>query len=80
MNRLTMLAINDEGFVFDPYSGDSYLVNQTGLFILKALKDNSKDEDILNGICNEFDVSAEEVQTDIANFKDILAKLGLKPN
>lgn len=78
MNKLTMLAINDEGIAFDPGSGESYILNQTGLFILKAMKGHSKDEDIIKTVCNEFDVSSENAQTDIIDFKDTLAKLGLK--
>ena len=78
MNRLTMLAINDEGFVFDPCSGESYIVNSTGLSILKALKGNLKDEDILAVLCNEFDVITEDALADIADFKNSLEKLGFK--
>ena len=36
MQSCSRLALSDEGFVFDPSSGDSYLVNHSGLFILKA--------------------------------------------
>ncbi len=78
MNRLVKLAINDEGFVFDPGSGESYVVNPTGLFILKALKDDTKDDEIIKGLCAEFDVSDEDARTGIADFKDTLAKLGMK--
>ena len=78
MNRLTMLAINDEGFVFDPCSGESYIVNSTGLSILKALKGTLKDEDILVVLCNEFDVITEDALADIADFKNSLEKLGFK--
>lgn len=78
MNRLTTLAVNDEGFVFDPCSGESYILNQTGLFILKALKSDTGDENIINNLCNEFDVVKEDAMTDLADFKDSIFKLGLK--
>ncbi|GEM_PF-154455 len=37
-NQLSMLAISDTGFVFDPRTGHSYAVNATGLLLLKCLK------------------------------------------
>jgi methyltransferase-like protein len=78
MSRLTKLAINDEGFIFDPSHGDSYVVNDTGLFILNALKGKADDQDIVKGICRKFEVSVEEAEADLADFKDSLEKLGLK--
>ena len=39
MGKLERLAISDEGFIFDPESGNSYTVNGTALFILRLLKE-----------------------------------------
>ena len=43
MSRLNRLAINDEGFIFDPETGNSFTVNGTGLFIIKLLKEFTDD-------------------------------------
>jgi len=64
--------------VFDPGNGESYVVNQTGLFVLNALKGGKKDDEILKGLCAEFEISAEDARTDLADFRDTLSKLGLK--
>ena len=37
MSRLSRLALNEEGFVFDPATGDSFLANHCGLLIIRAL-------------------------------------------
>ena len=37
--KLPNLAINHDGFVFDPSTGDSYVMNPTGLAILQGLQD-----------------------------------------
>ena len=68
MERVKQLAINDEGFVFDPLTGDSFTVNQTGLFILKKLKEGKKGEEILQEMVEEFEVSPEEAERDLIDF------------
>ena len=47
MGKLERLAINDEGFIFDPETGNSYTVNKTGLFIIKLLKEGKNEEEIV---------------------------------
>ena len=68
MNRLSQLAINDEGFIFDPSTGESFTVNNTGLFILKNLKEGKSQEEIIEGLTEEFEVSAEEAERDYVDF------------
>ncbi len=68
MNRLKNLAINDEGFIFDPITGESFTVNKTGLFILKALKDGFSENELAEKLSKNFDVSFEEAQRDVIDF------------
>ena len=42
MGYLQQLAISDDGFIFDPTSGQSFTVSDTGLFILKGLKQGNR--------------------------------------
>ncbi|MFA7409794.1 MAG: hypothetical protein WCY83_06175 [Bacteroidales bacterium] len=37
------LRISDQGVVFDPSTGESFTVNETGLAILKSLRGNRTD-------------------------------------
>ena len=68
MKRLSQLAINEEGFVFDPLTGESFTVNQTGLLILKDLKEGKSQEEIINDITENFEVSQEEAERDLIDF------------
>lgn len=38
LHRLKDLAVSESGFVFDPYSGETFNVNPTGRVILDALR------------------------------------------
>ena len=77
MNKLNRLAINDEGFIFDPETGSSFTVNQTGLFILKLLKEGKSQEEIVEALTQEFDVSREEAARDLIDFLEQLRLNGL---
>lgn len=72
MNRLNQLAINDEGFVFDPTNGESFTTNATGLFILQQLKTDKPTDDIANELAEAFEVTLEEAQRDVMDFVDHL--------
>ena len=72
MNRLKNLAINDEGFIFDPITGESFTANRTGLFILKGLKDGLPENEIAQKLSQNFDVSFDEAQRDVLDFLEKL--------
>ena len=77
MQKLAHLAINDEGFVFDPTSGDSFQVSQTGLLILGGLKAGKADEEIAHALEEKYEVSLEDAQRDVADFRASLRNLNL---
>ncbi|WP_457622050.1 HPr-rel-A system PqqD family peptide chaperone [Persephonella sp.] len=68
MDRISQLAINEEGFVFDPLTGESYTVNQTGLLILKRLKEGKSEEEIIKEVTENFEISREEAERDFTDF------------
>jgi len=72
MNKLKQLAINEEGFVFDPTTGNSYVVNQTGLFILKKLREGLNDEGIIKALTEEFEVDENTARRDFYDFLEQL--------
>ncbi|TCK06319.1 HPr-rel-A system PqqD family peptide chaperone [Phorcysia thermohydrogeniphila] len=77
MSRLNRLAINDEGFIFDPETGNSFTVNGTGLFIIKLLKEGKGEEEILSALMEEYDVSEDEARRDLLDFIEQLRVLGI---
>jgi hypothetical protein len=47
MNIRKNIAISENGFIFNPLTGDSFSVNETGLFILQKLKEGETRETIM---------------------------------
>jgi len=54
--RLHALAINSDGFVFDPQSGQSFNINGTGLRALHLMRDTRSLERSCAGLCRQYDV------------------------
>jgi len=69
--------MSKEGFIFDPETGNSYTVNQTGLFILELLKEGKSQDEIVDALTKEFEVSPEEAQRDLIDFLEQLRLFGL---
>ncbi len=72
MNRLHQLAINEEGFVFDPTTGESFTTNQTGLAILKGLRGDQIVSKIAEGLTEQFEVTIDQAERDVTDFIDHL--------
>ncbi len=77
MQRLHQLALSDEGFVFDPQTGDSFQVSETGIAVLHALKAGRSDEETAQQLITDFEVSLEEARRDCADFRVQLKNFGL---
>jgi len=77
MQKLSQLAINAEGFVFNPATGDSFQVSQTGLDILQGLRDGRTDEEIVRKLSDAYAVALEDARRDLADFRGSLKSLGL---
>lgn len=77
MSRLQHLAINKDGFVFDPNSGESFTTNETGLAILEAMIEGKATQDIVGALLDTFDVTPADAQRDVMDFVDQLQTLRL---
>jgi len=68
MNKLARLAINDEGFIFDPVTGNSFTTNRVGLWILKQLKEGKEPMQIWQEMTARFEVDPETAERDLTDF------------
>ncbi len=68
MNKLARLAINDEGFIFDPVTGNSFTTNRVGLWILKQLKEGKEPTQIWQEMTARFEVDPETAERDLTDF------------
>ena len=77
MKKLAKLAVSDEGFVFDPTTGDSYLMNRVGTAIVRGLQQGRTDDEVVQDILQEFDCTEEKATRDVADFTDRLKSMHL---
>ncbi len=77
--RLKDLAISESGFLFDPYSGATFTLNNTGKLILQLLTEGKRIEEIESALKERFEVGGEDVQSDIYEFLSLLKENHLLP-
>ena len=65
---LERLAVSESGFVFDPVSGHSFSVNETGLEILRNLLVSRKLDSLREQLVQEYDVDETTLERDLLEF------------
>jgi len=71
---LKRLAINDSGFVFDPVSGRSFTVNESGVALLKLMMDEHSVPAIIKKLSEQWDVEPRQAERDLLEFVAELRK------
>lgn len=66
--RLARLAVNEEGFVFDPQTGESFTVNPSARLIIKALAAGREQSRIADELEQHFAIRHSEAQSDVRDF------------
>lgn len=77
MSRLESLALNDQGFVFDPATGNSFTLNSSGMLLMKGLREGLDEGALADRLVATFAIPEEEAKSDVADFNRQLARLGL---
>lgn len=62
------IATSEAGFVFNPGTGDSFSVNQTGAEILALIKQEVSPEEIIRILTEKFEVEADSAEKDLDDF------------
>ncbi len=68
----TSIATSENGFIFNPATGDSFVANPLAAEILLLLKENQASADIKTTILARYDVSAARLEAD---WDDLVAQL-----
>ncbi len=76
-SKLQNLAMNDNGFIFDPNTGYSYTSNETGLYILKEMAAGKDKAAIREQIMADYDVSEDNFNSDYEHYLMMLGALSL---
>jgi len=71
------IAISDNGFLFNPATGESFSVNSTGTEMLNLIKDG-KDLDQIKAIfINKYEIDANTIEKDYQEFIDLVKQHNL---
>lgn len=62
------IATSDEGFIFNPGTGDSFSTNAIGAEIIKLLKEDKPTETIIEAICAKYDVDKNQFEKDLDDY------------
>lgn len=68
MNVRKNIAISDEGFLFNPSTGDSFSTNPIGAELINLLKKNVPTEEIVDITCQKYDVDRTLFERDLEDF------------
>lgn len=71
------IAVSDNGFVFNPGSGESFTVNPVGLVMLNMLRKGLSQSEIVATIIEEYNIDASSVERDLNDFKEMMRQYRL---
>ncbi len=77
MNRLKQLAINEEGFIFDPGTGESFTANPPGVAVLKGLTEQKSTQVLAQELSRRYHTGVQEAERDVTDFMDQLRSMRL---
>lgn len=66
------IAVSENGFIFNPLTGDSFSVNETGVFIIQKMKEGKNEESILKNLMDEYDLDTYTAERDLNDFLSML--------
>jgi len=62
------IATSEEGFIFNPATGDSFSTNPIGNNILALLKEDKSIPAVIAAICAKYEVTEIQVEKDLDDF------------
>ena len=71
------IATSEEGFIFNPGTGDSFSTNPIGTDILGLLKMDKSLDIIVKTICSKYDVDQAQFEKDLDDFESQLKDYGI---
>lgn len=77
MDKLKALMINDEGFAFDPRSGNTFSINDTGLLVINCIKAGASLTRIVEELTEQFEIDETAADRDLEAFLNELSRYKL---
>ncbi len=77
MAPFQLLDVTEDGFAFDPGSGENYTLNSCGMLVLQRLKEGKNQQEIADFIAGNFGIPQTAAERDVADFFGQLNLFGL---
>lgn len=77
MTPFQSLDVTEDGFAFDPCTGESYTLNQSAWLVLQRLQQGEDSKQIAHFLAGNFGIPQSTVERDIADFFQQLNLFGL---
>jgi len=78
--KLRDLAISDTGFLFDPYTGSTFSLNEPGMTVLSGLREGQSVAQVAAKLREAFEVPpGVDVERDVGEFVHLMRRSGLVP-
>ncbi len=74
------LAVSENGFVFDPKTGESFTVNKVGVKIINQLKKTSDINEVIKNIETEYEVDHYTLEKSMNDFIIMMQEFNLLEN
>jgi Coenzyme PQQ synthesis protein D (PqqD). len=71
------IATSEEGFLFNPTTGDSFSTNAIGTEIILLLKQGKSTKKIIEEMCNKYDVEQDLFERDLDEFTTVLKEFNI---
>lgn len=71
------IAVSDNGFIFNPGSGESYTVNPVGLDIINLMRKGKSNPEIVEAIQQNFAVEQMQAERDLLDFIEMMRQYRL---
>ena len=71
------IATSEEGFIFNPATGDSFSTKPIGADIVTMLKEDKTLDVIVSSICEKYDVETAQFHKDLDDFEAQLSSFGI---
>jgi Coenzyme PQQ synthesis protein D (PqqD). len=62
------IATSEEGFIYNPGTGDSFSTNPIGTDILSLMKKEKSQQEIIELVCEKYDVDLNQFEKDLDDF------------
>jgi PqqD family protein of HPr-rel-A system len=67
-SRLSRLALNDQGFAFDPAAGDAFLLNSSALSVVRGCQAGKTETELAECLAEEFQIPLDTATRNVSDF------------